>query len=73
MLEGEGCRLALSAAGCYMRSMPLPDLTPAELAELVALLRAEVERTRWPLAPRNPGAAGDPREAGTSLKVIYSP
>jgi hypothetical protein len=32
--------------------MPLPDLTESEYAELVALLRAEVEKTRWPLVPR---------------------
>jgi len=32
--------------------MPLSDLTEREYAELVALLRAEIENTRWPLAPR---------------------
>jgi hypothetical protein len=32
--------------------MPLPDLTEEERAALVALLRAEIENTRWPLAPR---------------------
>ena len=32
--------------------MPLSDLTEHEYAELVALLRAEIRNTRWPLAPR---------------------
>jgi hypothetical protein len=45
-------RLVFSAAGCHIRSMPLPDLTKDENAALVELLSSRIARDRSLMSPR---------------------